>query len=115
MIEKDHRGRPQVRSDERTRRLIFEAVRHEFETNGYAATSMEDVAHRAGVSTKTLYRIVPNKARLLKDFVLDRFDQLAIEFKLRVPRNAAIDVGLHQALIFVQILPFILKSSPLSA
>ncbi len=100
MIEKDHRGRPQVRSDEKTRRLIFEAVRHEFEANGYAATSMEDVAHRAGVSTKTLYRIVPNKACLLKDFVSDRFDQLAMEFKLRVPRNAAIDVGLHQALIF---------------
>jgi AcrR family transcriptional regulator len=100
MIEKGHRGRPQVRSDERTRRIIIEAARHEFEANGYAATSMEDVAHRAGVSTKTLYRLVPNKARLLKDFASVRFDQLAIKFKLHVPRNAAIEVGLHQALIF---------------
>ena len=45
------RGRPQVRSDEDTRAIIFEAARAEFAQSGYAATGMESVARRAGVST----------------------------------------------------------------
>jgi AcrR family transcriptional regulator len=61
---------------------------------------MENVARRAGVSTKTLYRVVPNRARLLKELVSDRFDQFVIDFKLRVPNHAAFEVGLHQALTF---------------
>ena len=38
-------------------------------TTAYAATSMETVARRAGVSTKTLYRLIPNKAALFEDMV----------------------------------------------
>src|SRR5260370_25717389 len=66
------RGRPQVRPDDETRRIIYEAARHEFAASGYAATSMEAVARRAGVSTKTLYRLVPNKASLFEGMVSDR-------------------------------------------
>ncbi len=57
------RGRPQVRPDDETRQLIYEAARHEFAGNGYAATSIETVARRAGVSTKTLYRLIPKSKR----------------------------------------------------
>ena len=46
--------------------IIYEAARHEFAASGYAATSMETVARRAGVSTKTLYRLIPNKAALFE-------------------------------------------------
>src|SRR6185503_17133591 len=49
------RGRPQIRPDEETRRLIIEAARHEFQTNGYAQASMASVAQKAGISTKTMY------------------------------------------------------------
>src|SRR5260370_149697 len=66
------RGRPQVRPDDETRRIIYEAARHEFAASGYAATSMEAVARRAGVSTKTLYRLVPNKASLFEGMGSDR-------------------------------------------
>jgi AcrR family transcriptional regulator len=69
------RGRPQIRSDEQTRALIFEAARSEFAQAGYAATSMESVARRAGVSTKTLYRLVPNKAALFEAMITDRIDR----------------------------------------
>src|SRR5260370_33476816 len=65
------RGRPQVRPDDETRRIIYEAARQEFAASGYAATSMEAVARRAGVSTKTLYRLVPNKASLFEGMVSD--------------------------------------------
>ena len=66
------RGRPQVRSDEVTRQLIIEAARQEFQANGYAATSIANVAQRASVSTKTLYRLIPTKAELFRSVVSER-------------------------------------------
>src|ERR1700704_580505 len=66
------RGRPQVRPDGETRQIIYEAARHAFAAGGYAATGMETVARRAGVSTKTLYRLIPNKASLFEAMVSDR-------------------------------------------
>ena len=63
------RGRPPIRSDEETRQLIIEAASLEFRANGYAATSMAAVAERAGVSTKTMYRLIPTKADLFRSVV----------------------------------------------
>jgi AcrR family transcriptional regulator len=60
------RGRPQIRCDEETRGLLVEAARQEFLAKGYAGTCINDVAQRAGVSTKTMYRLIPNKADLLR-------------------------------------------------
>ena len=71
------RGRPQARCDEETRGVIFEAARHEFAASGYAATSMDSVARRAGVSTKTLYRLNPNKAALFEGMITSRIDAFA--------------------------------------
>src|ERR1700704_5541612 len=82
MEQQRGRGRPQLRSDEETRAIIFEAARHEFAGNGYAASSMETVARRAGVSTKTLYRLVPNKAALFEGMVSDRLDRFFSAFNL---------------------------------
>jgi AcrR family transcriptional regulator len=69
------RGRPQARPDEVTRRLIHEAARQEFLESGYAVTCMEAVAARAGVSTKTLYRLIPTKAALFEEMVTARLDE----------------------------------------
>jgi AcrR family transcriptional regulator len=74
-IVKRSRGRPQARPDQETRRLIHEAARQEFLESGYGATCMEDVAARAGVSTKTLYRLIPTKARLFEEMVTARLDE----------------------------------------
>jgi len=73
------RGRPPIRSDEETRHLLIESAGKEFETNGYAGTCMADVAERAGVSTKTVYRLFPNKADLLAQVVSDRIGQFMLE------------------------------------
>jgi AcrR family transcriptional regulator len=73
------RGRPQVRPDEETLELIIEAARHEFLTSGYAATTMNAVAERAGTSTKTLYRLVPNKAELFKSVISSRIGKFMLE------------------------------------
>jgi AcrR family transcriptional regulator len=93
------RGRPQLRPDDETRQNIYEAARHEFAATGYAATSTESVARRAGVSTKTLYRLVPNKAALFEGMVSDRLDRFLSDFDLQVPEDAEIEAGLNAALM----------------
>jgi AcrR family transcriptional regulator len=75
------RGRPPIRSDEETRRLLIEAAAEEFQANGYAGTCMAAVAQRAGVSTKTVYRLIPNKADLLTRVVSDRIGQFVLEIE----------------------------------
>src|SRR6201996_2711311 len=93
------RGRPQLRSDEETRALILEAARHEFSHSGYATTSMESVARRAGVSTKTLYRLVPNKAALFEAMITDRIDTFASVVRLRACDGSNVEAALRDALI----------------
>jgi AcrR family transcriptional regulator len=99
MEQQRGRGRPQLRSDEETRAIIFEAARHEFAGNGYAATSMETVARRAGVSTKTLYRLVPNKGALFEAMVTERIDRVVSVVKLRGCQGRDIETALTDALI----------------
>jgi AcrR family transcriptional regulator len=100
--ERPGRGRPQLRSDEETRGIIYDAARHEFAANGYAATSTEMVARRAGISTKTLYRLVPNKAALFESMVSDRLDRLALalDVTLSAGDGADIETALTTVLMF---------------
>jgi len=93
------RGRPQLRPDDETRQIIYEAARHEFAASGYAATSTETVARRAGVSTKTLYRLLPNKAALFAGMVSERQARFLSDFKLHVMEDADIEAGLNAALM----------------
>lgn len=79
--------------------MIYEAARHEFAANGYAATSTENVARRAGVSTKTLYRLLPNKAALFEEMVSDRLDRFLSDFSLHVAEDTDIETGLNAALM----------------
>jgi AcrR family transcriptional regulator len=97
--ERRCRGRPQLRPDDETRQIIYEAARHEFAANGYAATSTETLARRAGVSTKTLYRLMPNKAALFEDMVSDRQAKFLSDFELHVTDDADIETGLNAALM----------------
>lgn len=93
------RGRPQLRSDEETRAIIFDAARGEFAHSGYAATSMESVARRAGVSTKTLYRLVPNKAALFEAMITERIDRFVSIVNLRGCKGDDVEAALTEALI----------------
>jgi AcrR family transcriptional regulator len=93
------RGRPQARCDEDTRAIIFDAAREEFAASGYAATSMDDVARRAGVSTKTLYRLIPNKAALFEGMITERIDRFASGVRLRACDGRDVEAALREALI----------------
>lgn len=58
--------REQHRQD--TRRHIVAAARDLFQSTGFAATTMEAVAERAGVSRATLFNYFPSKQSLLLPF-----------------------------------------------
>ena len=51
---------------EQTRHDILAAARRRFATQGYAATSLKDVAADAGVSVQTLYDSIGSKADLVR-------------------------------------------------
>ena len=96
-LRRRSRGRPQVRPGDETRQLIYEAARHEFASRGYGATSIRTVARRAGVSTKTLYRLIPNKAALFERMASDRLDRFLSDVNLHAVDHADIDEALYAA------------------
>jgi len=87
-----------MRSDEETRSIILEAARAEFAHSGYAATSMESLARHAGVSTKTLYRLFPNKPALFEAMVTVRIDRFVSIVKLRACDGSNVEAALTEAL-----------------
>lgn len=97
--ERRGRGRPQLRSDEETRALIYDAARREFSARGFAAASIADVACRAGVSTKTLYRLVPTKLALFEGTVTDRMDRFISAVNLGACDGRDIATALERALL----------------
>jgi AcrR family transcriptional regulator len=95
------RGRPQVRPDDETLRVITDAAREEFLSRSFGDVSMASVAQRAGVSTKTMYRLFPAKADLFRNVVSARMGQFINE----------LDVGSLDALTPVEALTRILTVS----
>jgi AcrR family transcriptional regulator len=92
------RGRPQNRCDEETLRVIIEAAQQEFLTHGYANTGMVAVAQKAGISTKTLYRLVPNKAELFKTVISERISRFMVEIDERVVGSLDLSAALERIL-----------------
>ncbi|GGQ18434.1 AcrR family transcriptional regulator [Actinomadura coerulea] len=63
--------RPDKRAERsrRTRAKVIEAARELFVARGYGATSLQEVADRAGVAVQTVYFVFGNKRTLFKDVV----------------------------------------------
>ena len=93
------RGRPQIRPDKETRQLVIAAARQEFLANGYAGASMAAVAERAGVSTKTLYRLIPTKADLFRSVVSDRISRFMLDIDAEALDALTLEEALERMLI----------------
>ena len=79
VAERKHtlRGRPpQLDEFERRRRLI-DAAEHVFLQMGYGAASVDEIARRAGMSKKTIYRVFEAKQDLFAAVIDGRRDELA--------------------------------------
>ncbi|MEV4496381.1 helix-turn-helix domain-containing protein [Micromonospora arborensis] len=63
--------RPDKRAERsrRTREKVIAAARELFVAQGYGATSLQEVADRAGVAVQTVYFVFRNKRTLFKDVV----------------------------------------------
>ncbi|NDU74474.1 TetR family transcriptional regulator [Actinomadura sp. DSM 109109] len=63
--------RPDKRAERsrRTRGKVIEAARDLFAAQGYGATSLQEVADRAGVAVQTVYFVFGNKRTLFKEVV----------------------------------------------
>ena len=78
---------------------ILQAARREFSESGYAAANIEAVARGAGVSTKTLYRLIPNKAALFEAMITQRTDRFVAVVRLRACEGRDIEAALREALL----------------
>lgn len=78
---------------------MLEAARHAFAGDGYAATSTEELARSAGISTKTLYRLFPGKAVLFEAMCADRLERLLSAVDLQAGDEVDIETGLRAALL----------------
>lgn len=93
------RGRPPVRSDAETLQLIVDAATEEFQANGFAGTSIDAVARRAGVSSRTLYRLVPTKAALFTHVISAHIGQFIVAVDAEAIRALPLDEALERILI----------------
>ena len=60
---------------------------------------MSAVAHRAGVSTKTLYRLAPSKAELFKSVISQRIEKFILAIDLHSDGATNLQSALEQILI----------------
>lgn len=60
------RGRPALRTEQETRKMLIDAAREVFLTKGYSGTSVSVVAKHAGMSTRTIYKIIGTKEDLFQ-------------------------------------------------
>lgn len=93
------RGRPRVRTDRETLELVVEAAMRMFQATGYAGTGMSAVASEAGISTKTLYRLIPTKADLFHLIITDRIDRFILAIDEEAMRNLPVAAGLERLLV----------------
>jgi AcrR family transcriptional regulator len=91
-------GRPPVRSAEETLRVILEAAAAEFLAVGYARGGMAAIARRAGVSTKTLYRLIPTKSELFRQVIRRRIGVFVLAMDAMEAGADDVAVGLERLL-----------------
>ncbi|SNY92258.1 transcriptional regulator, TetR family [Cohaesibacter sp. ES.047] len=59
-------GRPPTHKDGEIRKLLISVAAEEFLASGYEQTRVKTLAEKAGISTRTFYKFIPNKAELFR-------------------------------------------------
>ncbi|MDG2002213.1 MAG: TetR/AcrR family transcriptional regulator [Novosphingobium sp.] len=72
-------GRPTAAELERRKARVMEIATELFVANGYAATSLVDIARGAGVATRTLYQHFGDKEAMFREIIFARDVAFAIE------------------------------------
>jgi AcrR family transcriptional regulator len=106
--------RPLRRDAERNRQRIVAAAREVFRERGFE-TTLDDVAHQAGLGIGTVYRRFPNKEHLIEAMFAERLDEIGelarqalekpdawegfVDFLWQAAERIAADRGLHDVLV----------------
>ena len=69
------------------RERILEAAFCAFMENGYAGTSLLEIATRAKVSKREIYAVCEHKAALLRDAIADRAQRMRLPLELPTPKD----------------------------
>ncbi len=72
-------GRPTAAELERRKALVMDIATHLFVTQGFAATSLVDIAKGAGVATRTIYQHFGDKEAIFREVIFARDEGQAIE------------------------------------
>jgi TetR/AcrR family transcriptional regulator of autoinduction and epiphytic fitness len=89
----------------RKRKAILDAALSEFEAHGFGATSMDRIAHRAGVSKRTVYNHFAGKEALFEAIIDALSDKVGETARLEFRPDVAVDVQLRDfATRFVEML-----------
>lgn len=67
----NHRSPSRKKTGERTERALYDAATELFATQGYAATTLSDIAEKCGIHKSTIFHYVRTKQDLLAE-ILDR-------------------------------------------
>lgn len=71
-IPQNQAGRPTVAELERRKATVMEVATQLFISQGYAETSLVDIAKRAGVATRTLYQHFGDKEAIFREVIFAR-------------------------------------------
>ena len=83
------------RQTDRKRAAILQAAIAEFRRNGFAATSMDQIAATAGVSKRTVYNHFPGKEDLFEAILLQLWQSATTEQHLLYQRGLALSEQLR--------------------
>lgn len=101
----DQRPRRRLTADER-RRAILEAAQDVFAVRGYHGSSIDEIAHAAGISKALIYEHFPSKkdlhASLLDMHVQELFDRLAASADTDEPGDVRLRDGVDAFLGWVE-------------
>jgi AcrR family transcriptional regulator len=93
----DTKPRRRLSAEER-RRAILEAAQDVFAVSGYHGSSIDEIAHAAGISKALIYEHFPSKkdlhVSLLDTHVQELFDRLAVNAATREPGDVRLRNGI---------------------
>ena len=78
------------REKEKRRQDILDAARRLFWDNGYASTTMPQIAEAAALAPGTLYLYFPSKSALYAELLVEGYDLLLKRFQAEVGRGASV-------------------------
>jgi AcrR family transcriptional regulator len=105
--KRSYRSELRTEQAQRTRARIRKAARELFERQGFAATTVAEIAARAGVSTPTVYGAYDSKAGIVSAMLEEMEESIDIDERLRgvfaepdPRRQLGLFVAAHCALFF---------------